>query len=65
MPVERLPDQWIVRLLRPLFQRIMRTRHWRGAPTVPEGLPAELPYAQMVAAYAGSPIASALLRTIN
>ncbi len=65
VPVERMPDQWIVRLLRPLFQRIVRTHRWRGTPTVAEGLPAELPYAQMVAAYAGSPIASALLRTMN
>ena len=65
VPMERMPDQWIVRLLRPLFQRIVRSHRWRGTPAAVESLPAGLPYAQMVAAYAGSPIASVLVRTMN
>jgi AhpD family alkylhydroperoxidase len=65
VPMERMPDQWIMRLLRPFFQRVMRSHHWRGTPAVAESVPADLPYARMVAAYAGSPIASALLRTLN
>jgi alkylhydroperoxidase family enzyme len=57
--LERLPGQWHVRLLRPLMGRMLRARQRRGqtaaAPTL-----GRIPYAGLVQAYAGSPIAGAL-----
>jgi AhpD family alkylhydroperoxidase len=63
-PLERMPEQWHMRLLRPLFGRILRGRHQRGAPT-PLGREPDFPYAHVVRAYSGSPIAPTLARTLE
>lgn len=63
--LEDLPDRWYMRLARPLVNRtILATRH-RGRRVPPiEGAPA-YPYAAVIAAYAGSPIASALRHALD
>jgi AhpD family alkylhydroperoxidase len=63
-PLERMPDQLLVRLLRPLLGRVFRKHQARGrvtesAPVTPQ------PYAAIVKAYAGSPIAPSLTRTLD
>ena len=62
--IERLPERWHMRLLRPIMGRLLRSRHVRGRPTPLEGVPSH-PYAGLVKAYAGSPIAPALSRTLE
>ena len=63
-PMERLPDRFHVRLLRPLINRIMNSHRSRGRATPPERAPS-YPYSGLVRAFAGSPIASALGRTLE
>jgi AhpD family alkylhydroperoxidase len=63
-PVERIPDQLHMRLLRPLLNRILRSHRSRGGATPLDRLPS-YPYARLVKAYAGSPIAPALGRTLE
>ena len=63
-PFERLPEQWFVKLLRPLIGRMMRRRAERGR-AVPAPEPPPGPFARLVAAYAGSPIAPTLARTLD
>jgi AhpD family alkylhydroperoxidase len=63
-PLERMPDQLHVRLLRPLINRMLRRSRYRGRPTPLERVPSS-PYAGLVQAYAGSPIATALARTLE
>ena len=63
-PLERIPEQWHMRLLRPLIGRMLNSRRRMGGPTTAERV-ADLPYARLVAAYAGSPIAQALARTLE
>jgi hypothetical protein len=62
--LERLPEQWHTRLLRPLLGRSLRARHARGAVTAAPA-PTRLPYARLVEDYAGSPIATALARVLQ
>jgi AhpD family alkylhydroperoxidase len=62
--VERRPDQLHVRLLRPLINRILESHRSRGRAT-PLDLAPSYPYTRLVKAYAGSPIAPALGRTLE
>ena len=61
---ERMPERLHMRLLRPLMGRLLRSRHARGKPTPLEQPPAH-PGAPIVNAYAGSPMAVALERTLK
>jgi alkylhydroperoxidase family enzyme len=63
-PLEEFPQQWHVRLLRPLIGLALQRRLSRGR-AAPAPAPASYPYAGLVAAYAGSPIAPALARTLQ
>ena len=63
-PVERLPDQLHMRLIRPLIGRIMRSHRVAGRATPMDRAPSH-PYTRLLAAYAGSPIAPALGRTLD
>ena len=63
-PLEQLPEQWHMRLLRPLVGRILRRQQRRGTPTPLDHEP-DFPYAHVVRAYGGSPIAPALARTLE
>jgi AhpD family alkylhydroperoxidase len=63
-PFERMPDRLHMRLLRPLLNRILRSHRSRGGATLLDRLPS-YPYACLVRAYAGSPIAPALGRTLE
>ncbi len=63
-PLERLPDRLLVQLLRPLVGRMIRSRSYRGVPTPLERVPSP-PYARLVNAYAGSPIAPVLARVLD
>jgi AhpD family alkylhydroperoxidase len=65
VPMERMPELWPVRLLRPLINRLMRGRRVRGIATASVAPPPDLPYSRLVMAYAGSPIAPALARTME
>jgi AhpD family alkylhydroperoxidase len=62
--VEHMSEQLYMRLLRPLIGRIIRSRHARGNATPPADVPA-YPYAGLVRAYAGYPMASILGRTLD
>ena len=62
--VERLPERLHMRLLRPLVGRILKSRQARGRATPLDRLPS-YPYIGLVKAYAGSPIAPALGRTLE
>ena len=63
-PLERMPDQIHMRLLRPLIRRVLKSHRSRGRAT-PLGATPSNPYARLVKAYAGSPIAPALGRTLE
>jgi alkylhydroperoxidase family enzyme len=63
-PLERLPDQLHMRLLRPLISRVLQRHRSRGRATPLDRVPS-YPYAGLVRAFAGSPIAPALGRTIE
>jgi AhpD family alkylhydroperoxidase len=63
-PIERLPDQLHMRLLRPLLNRLLRRSRYPGRPTPLERMPSP-PYARLVEAYAGSPIGAAVARTLE
>ena len=60
--LERMPEQFHMRLLRPLIKRIVEKHRFRGR-AAPLERPPTHPYAGLVKAYAGSPIALALTRT--
>jgi alkylhydroperoxidase family enzyme len=62
--LERMPDQVHMRLLRPLINRLLKRHRLRGRATPLESAPSGA-YASLIKAYAGSPIASALQRTIG
>ena len=62
--MERMPERLHMRLLRPLMGRILGSRYSRGRPTPLERVP-RYPYVGLVKAYAGSPIAPALGRTLE
>ena len=61
---ERMPERLHMRLLRPLLGRLLKSRHVRGKPTPLERSPSH-PCAHIVNAYAGSPVAVALERTLQ
>jgi AhpD family alkylhydroperoxidase len=63
-PIERIPEQLHLRLLRPLIGRIIRKHRRRGQATALDPVPS-YPYARVVKAYAGSPIAPTLGRTLE
>jgi alkylhydroperoxidase family enzyme len=62
--LERMPEQLYMRLLRPLISRLMQGNRSRGRPMPLEAEPSH-PYARLVRAYAGSPIAPALVQAIE
>jgi AhpD family alkylhydroperoxidase len=64
-PFERMPEQPVLRLLRPLVDRLMGRNHARGQPVATPAPDPSLPYGRLVAAFAGSPIAAALQRTLG
>jgi alkylhydroperoxidase family enzyme len=61
---ERMPERLHMRLLRPVMGRLLRSRYARGKPMPLEQPPAH-PTAPIVSAYAGSPMAVALERTLR
>jgi len=63
-PIERMPEQLHVRLLRPLIDRFLRRYRVRGRQTPAATLPS-YPFEQLVGAYTGSPIAATLARTLD
>jgi alkylhydroperoxidase family enzyme len=63
-PIERMPDQLHMRLLRPLLNRFLRRSRYAGRPTPLDRMPSP-PYTRLVQAYAGSPIATAVARTLE
>ena len=63
-PLERMPEQWHMRLLRPLIGRMLNSRRRMGGPVAFERAP-EPPYTHLIQAYRGSPIAPALARTLD
>ncbi len=62
--LERMPERLHMRLLRPLIRRIVERQRVRGRSTPLERPPA-YPYAQLIKAYEGSPIAPALGQAIE
>jgi alkylhydroperoxidase family enzyme len=62
--LERMPGQFHMRLLRPLIKRLIEKSRVRGRTTPLERPPAD-PYAGLVKAYSGSPIAPTLARVIE
>jgi alkylhydroperoxidase family enzyme len=62
--MERMPDQLHIRLFRPLIKRILLSHFYRGRATPLAHVPS-YPYSRLVQAYAGSPIAPTLGRTLN
>jgi AhpD family alkylhydroperoxidase len=64
-PFERMPEQPMLRMIRPLVDRFMGRRHARGQPGLAPATDPSIPYAGLVAAFAGSPIAGALQRTLS
>jgi AhpD family alkylhydroperoxidase len=64
LPMERMPEQWPMRLLRPLFERILRAHRSPGAALTDEP-PSDQPYAALLRAYAGSPVGTVLARTLQ
>ena len=64
LPLEQMPEQVHMRLLRPLINSVLQRHRFRGRATPLERLPS-YPYVRLVKAYAGSPIAPALGQTIE
>jgi alkylhydroperoxidase family enzyme len=62
-PIERIPDQLHMRLIRPLLGRIIKKHRHRGQVTALDPVPSYA-YARLVKSYAGSPIGSTLGRTL-
>jgi AhpD family alkylhydroperoxidase len=62
-PIERIPDQLHMRLLRPLLGRIIKNHRYRGQVTALDPVP-PYAYVRLVKTYAGSPIGSMLGRTL-
>lgn len=63
-PMERMPDQLLVRLMRPLIGRMIG-RHRRRGEATPLERASAYPYAGLIEAYAGLPVAPVLARTIE
>ena len=62
--LEKLPDRWLTRLMRPLIARPPAARAARGKPT-PLAAPPQGPHAQVIRAFEGSPIAPALAQVLD
>jgi AhpD family alkylhydroperoxidase len=62
--LERMPDQLLSRLLRPIINRIMERHRSRGQATPLESAPS-YPYARLIERYAGLPSAPALGRIVE
>lgn len=65
LPAERMPENLALRLLRPVMDRVMSKHRSRGRPAAAPAIDPALPYGRLVAAFAGSPIAGALQRTLG
>jgi len=65
LPFERMPEQPVMRLMRPLVDWMLSRRRARGRPAAGPAADPALPYGQLIAAFAGSPIAAALQRTLG
>ncbi|HZB93163.1 MAG TPA: carboxymuconolactone decarboxylase family protein [Stellaceae bacterium] len=63
-PLERMPDQLPMRLLRPLIKRLLQKHRFRGG-AMPRARAPRYPYRRLVEAYAGSPIAPVLSLTLE
>jgi alkylhydroperoxidase family enzyme len=63
-PVERMPEQIHLRLLRPLIGRILRSHRVAGRATAMDRAPSQ-PYTRLLKAYDGSPIPPVLGRTLD
>jgi len=63
--LERMPDQLRYRLFRPLINRILKRHRFRGRATPPLDYTSSTPYASLMKACGGSPIAPALTRTLE
>ena len=62
--LEEIPNTWYQRLSRPLVKRLVIGRQYRGQATPLDGVPS-YPFAGIVKAYAGSPIAQALQHVLG
>jgi AhpD family alkylhydroperoxidase len=62
--LERMPDQFLPRLLRPIINRIVERHRFRGQATPLERAPS-YPYARLIERYAGLPSGPALGRIIE
>jgi AhpD family alkylhydroperoxidase len=58
-PMERMPDQWMARLMRPLMGRMMRNWRWRGEPSS-QPPRQDVVCATTLAHYQGSPISDGM-----
>jgi AhpD family alkylhydroperoxidase len=65
LPAERMPQHPLMRLLRPVLDRVLSRHRSRGAPAAATPADPALPYGGLVAAFAGSPIAAALQRLLG
>lgn len=63
-PLERIPDQVHMWLLRPLIKRVLEGHRFRGQATPSEPSPSA-PYGWLMEKYAGTPVAPALSQTIE
>jgi alkylhydroperoxidase family enzyme len=64
LPFERMPDRPLMRLVRPLIDRLLSRRRSRGQAAAVLPADPSLPYGALVAAFGPSPIAAALQRTL-
>jgi len=62
--LEKMPDRWLTRLLRPLLARILAAHTARGEPTPMPAAP-QGPHAGLIQAFAGSPIAPRLAEVLE
>jgi len=62
--LEQMPEQWHMRLLRPLVKRLLFGSRYPGQAVPMDGVPS-YPYSDIVKVYAGSPIAAALRLTLD
>jgi AhpD family alkylhydroperoxidase len=65
LPIERVPDRWFGRLLRPFVDRLMRGRRHPGRSVAAQAAVPDLPYGRLAAAFAGSPIAALLAQVLD
>jgi AhpD family alkylhydroperoxidase len=63
-PWEQLADRWFVRIAQPLVAALVRRMKKRGRLTAAQ-MPDDVPFATVLQAFAGTPIAPALARTLH